>query len=74
MTTVAETRTANEKRSALLDELRARHAAMLARAPGKPSIFVPLDQVFTFKGEDGEPLAVIPVRQLIYMVDEILRP
>jgi hypothetical protein len=73
MTTVAETRAANEKRGVLLQELKDRHAAMLARAPGKPAIFVPLDQVFTFKGENGEPLAVIPVEQLIYMVDEILR-
>lgn len=68
-----ETRERNDKRGALLQELRDKQTALLARAPGKPAVFVPLDQVFTFKAEGGEPLAVISVEQLIYMVDELLR-
>lgn len=72
-TSVKEIRAENERQRGLLQELRAAQEAMQARAPGKPAVTIPLDQIFTFKGEDGEPRAVIPIEQVIYLVDEILR-
>lgn len=70
---IKETVKRNNERHDLITELRNAQEAMCNRSPGKPAVFIPLDQVFTFKGENGEPMAVVPVEQVIYLVDQILR-
>lgn len=50
---------------------------MIARrkksAPGTHAIEVPLDKIFHFVGLDGDDKAVMPVEEVLYLVDEILR-
>lgn len=55
-----------------MKELRDALDRMRERMPGNPAVAIPLEHILTFKGEDG-PAAVIPVEQVIYLVDEILR-
>lgn len=56
-----------------MKELREAHARMKERAPGNPAVAIPLEHIITYRGEDGESRAVIPVEQVIYLADEVLR-
>lgn len=56
-----------------MKELRDARDKLKERTPGEPAVAIPLEHVITFKGEDGDMRGVIPVEQVIYLVDEILR-
>jgi len=56
-----------------MKELREALLRMQEKAPGQPCVEVPLDKVFYYNGKDGDPQAVMPVQEVIYLVDQILR-
>lgn len=56
-----------------MKEIRDALDKMQERMPGKPAVAIPLEHILTFKGDDGDSRAVIPVEQVLYLVDEILR-
>jgi len=72
-TSMKEIREKNIQVGRLLDEMREVLAARRLTTPGKPSVALPLDQVFSYTDGDGETRAVIPIEQVIYLVDGILR-
>lgn len=72
-TSLKEIRGANEKRGDLLQELKDALGKMQGNTPGQPCIEIPLDKVFTYRGDGGEPKGLIEVQQVIYLVDEVLR-
>jgi len=70
---VAEMRQQNEKRGTLLQELRDIQKARQAKSVGMAAVAIPLEHIYTFKSDDGYTKAVIPIEQVVYLVDEILR-
>lgn len=44
-----------------------------AEMPGNRALPLDLERVYTFTGQDGEPRAIIQVRDVLYLADELLR-
>jgi hypothetical protein len=56
-----------------MDTLRAAATKLETRAPGQPALPIPLDKIYTYTNDDGEAKAVIPVREVLFLVDTLLR-
>jgi len=73
MSPAKQAKAENERIRSLIEGLNAIRDARKKTAPGEPCIEIPLEKVYTLTDRDGEPRGVIEIKEVINLVDRIMR-
>lgn len=68
-----ETKEEMQKHAALMETLRDMIDKRKSSAPGTAAIEIHLSKIFHYIDADGNDHAVMPIEEVLYLVDDILR-